>query len=217
MIHLLSVNEYIDGCQNPGLTPSVSAPSVTPLPSVHMAQSMMRSVLTGVAGPGLTAGDSSWPLSLTMRLGTPRARSRSLRWMSSSAGMGRARGILTKPVARFTRLGQQPGLVQAFSQAFGDLYNEQAVVADGSAYFEHSYLAQRMGVPLVEGGDLCTGPDGQVFMRTISGLAPVPGSVSQQGHLAHRVNGQRRGCDLCRLLGLHDCDDLKDAEPDTLR
>jgi len=27
--------------------------------------------------------------------------------------------------------------------------------------------------PLVEGGDLCTGPDGQVFMRTISGLAPV--------------------------------------------
>jgi uncharacterized circularly permuted ATP-grasp superfamily protein len=52
-----------------------------------------------------------------------------------------------------------------------------------SAYFEHSYLAQRMGVPLVEGGDLCTGPDGQVFMRTISGLAPV--------HVIYRRVGDR--------------------------
>jgi len=55
MIHLLSVNEYIDGCQNPGLTLSVSGPSVTPLPSVHMAQFMMRSFSTGIAGPGLIA------------------------------------------------------------------------------------------------------------------------------------------------------------------
>jgi hypothetical protein len=50
-----------DGCQNPGLTLSVRAPSVTPLPSVHMAQSMMRSFSTGMVGPGLIAGDSSWP------------------------------------------------------------------------------------------------------------------------------------------------------------
>jgi hypothetical protein len=34
------------------------------------------------------------------RLGTPCARSRSLRWMSNSAGMERARDILTRPVAR---------------------------------------------------------------------------------------------------------------------
>jgi uncharacterized circularly permuted ATP-grasp superfamily protein len=42
-----------------------------------------------------------------------------------------------------------------------------------SAYFEHSYLAQRMGIPLVEGGDLLVGPDRQVFMRTIGGQVPV--------------------------------------------
>ncbi|MCB1670345.1 MAG: circularly permuted type 2 ATP-grasp protein [Gammaproteobacteria bacterium] len=41
-----------------------------------------------------------------------------------------------------------------------------------SAYFEHSFLAQRMGAELVEGGDLVV-QDDCVFMRTIDGLARV--------------------------------------------
>jgi uncharacterized circularly permuted ATP-grasp superfamily protein len=41
-----------------------------------------------------------------------------------------------------------------------------------SAYFEHAFLAQRMGATLVEGGDL-TVSDDRVFMRTIDGLEPV--------------------------------------------
>ncbi|MFN7898066.1 MAG: circularly permuted type 2 ATP-grasp protein [Synechococcaceae cyanobacterium] len=41
-----------------------------------------------------------------------------------------------------------------------------------SAYFEHSYLAQQMGIPLVEGRDLiCEG--GRVWMRSTSGLDAV--------------------------------------------
>ena len=42
-----------------------------------------------------------------------------------------------------------------------------------SAYFEHSFLAQRMGATLVEGGDLVVSEDDRVFMRTIDGLEPV--------------------------------------------
>ncbi len=42
-----------------------------------------------------------------------------------------------------------------------------------SAYFEHTFLAQRMGVPLVEGGDLIVDENNIVSMRTISGLEPV--------------------------------------------
>jgi uncharacterized circularly permuted ATP-grasp superfamily protein len=41
-----------------------------------------------------------------------------------------------------------------------------------SAYFEHSYLAQQMGIELVEGGDLVTNDD-MVYMRTTTGLEPV--------------------------------------------
>jgi uncharacterized circularly permuted ATP-grasp superfamily protein len=41
-----------------------------------------------------------------------------------------------------------------------------------SAYFEHSFLAQQMGVELVQGSDL-TVDDGLVQMRTTSGLQPV--------------------------------------------
>jgi uncharacterized circularly permuted ATP-grasp superfamily protein len=41
-----------------------------------------------------------------------------------------------------------------------------------SAYFEHSYLAHRMGVELVEGRDLVVA-DERVFMRTTQGLSPV--------------------------------------------
>jgi len=38
-----------------------------------------------------------------------------------------------------------------------------------SAYFEHSFLAQRMGLELVEGRDLFVGDDDCVYMRTIAG------------------------------------------------
>ncbi len=41
-----------------------------------------------------------------------------------------------------------------------------------SAYFEHSFLAQQMGVQLVEGRDLAATPSG-VFMRTTKGLERV--------------------------------------------
>ncbi len=41
-----------------------------------------------------------------------------------------------------------------------------------SAYFEHSFLAQQMGVPLVEGGDLVV-KGGEVMMRTTKGLERV--------------------------------------------
>lgn len=42
-----------------------------------------------------------------------------------------------------------------------------------SAYFEHSYLAQQMGVELVEGRDLVVSVDDCVYMRTIEGLERV--------------------------------------------
>jgi len=42
-----------------------------------------------------------------------------------------------------------------------------------SAYFEHAYLAQQMGVELVEGRDLVVDDSDEVYMRTIAGLEPV--------------------------------------------
>jgi len=42
-----------------------------------------------------------------------------------------------------------------------------------SAYFEHAYLAQQMGVELVEGRDLLVDDDDCVYMRTIEGPARV--------------------------------------------
>jgi uncharacterized circularly permuted ATP-grasp superfamily protein len=42
-----------------------------------------------------------------------------------------------------------------------------------SAYFEHSFLAQRMGASLVEGADLMVGTDDCVYMRTIDGFERV--------------------------------------------
>ena len=41
-----------------------------------------------------------------------------------------------------------------------------------SAYFEHSYLAQQMGIPLVEGRDLVA-HERQIWMRSTKGLEPV--------------------------------------------
>jgi uncharacterized circularly permuted ATP-grasp superfamily protein len=42
-----------------------------------------------------------------------------------------------------------------------------------SAYFEHSFLAQEMGVELVEGSDLIVCDDDCVYMRTVEGLERV--------------------------------------------
>jgi uncharacterized circularly permuted ATP-grasp superfamily protein len=42
-----------------------------------------------------------------------------------------------------------------------------------SAYFEHSFLAQRMGATLVEGADLVVGDDDCVYTRTIVGREKV--------------------------------------------
>ncbi|HLP03579.1 MAG TPA: circularly permuted type 2 ATP-grasp protein [Opitutaceae bacterium] len=41
-----------------------------------------------------------------------------------------------------------------------------------SAYFEHTFLARSMGVPIVEGRDLVV-KDARVYMRTVAGLVPV--------------------------------------------
>ncbi|WP_129140345.1 circularly permuted type 2 ATP-grasp protein [Modicisalibacter coralii] len=42
-----------------------------------------------------------------------------------------------------------------------------------SAYYEHAYLAQQMGVELVQGSDLVVDDDDIVYMRTIEGLTRV--------------------------------------------
>ena len=89
-----------------------------------------------------------------------------------------------------------------------------------SAYFEHSFLAQQMGVQLVEGRDLVVS-NGTVYMRTTKGLQRVDviyrrvdddfldpevfraglaarrsradGSVSRRTRRAGQCAGQRRG------------------------
>ena len=43
----------------------------------------------------------------------------------------------------------------------------------GSAFFEHRYLSEVLGIPLVEGTDLYVGYDGRVYTRTIDGDVPV--------------------------------------------
>lgn len=42
-----------------------------------------------------------------------------------------------------------------------------------SAYYEHAYLAQQMGVELVQGSDLVVDNDDVVYMRTVEGLTRV--------------------------------------------
>ena len=63
----------------------------------------------------------------------------------------------------------------AISPRPGD-FPEVVVLTPGiynSAYFEHAFLAQRMGAELVEGADLLVGDDDCVYMRTIEGLSRV--------------------------------------------
>ena len=42
-----------------------------------------------------------------------------------------------------------------------------------SAYFEHSFLSNQMGLPLVEGSDLTVGDDDYVYLRSTSGLERI--------------------------------------------
>jgi uncharacterized circularly permuted ATP-grasp superfamily protein len=42
-----------------------------------------------------------------------------------------------------------------------------------SAYFEHSFLSNQMGIPLVEGPDLIVGDDDYVYLRSTTGLEQV--------------------------------------------
>lgn len=42
-----------------------------------------------------------------------------------------------------------------------------------SAYFEHSFLSNQMGIPLVEGSDLTVGDDDYVYLRSTSGLERI--------------------------------------------
>ena len=43
----------------------------------------------------------------------------------------------------------------------------------GSAFFEHRYLSELLGIPLVEGPDLYVGIDGRVYARTLEEDVPV--------------------------------------------
>ena len=43
----------------------------------------------------------------------------------------------------------------------------------GSAFFEHRYLSDMLGIPLVEGPDLYVAPDGWVYARTLDGDVQV--------------------------------------------
>ena len=43
----------------------------------------------------------------------------------------------------------------------------------GAAFFEHRYLADLLGIPLVEGSDLHIGADGRVYARNVDGDAAV--------------------------------------------
>ncbi|MDQ3196857.1 MAG: circularly permuted type 2 ATP-grasp protein, partial [Pseudomonadota bacterium] len=67
-------------------------------------------------------------------------------------------------------------LLQTLQSLARDSYDATVVVLTpgmhNSAYFEHSFLAQQMGVELVEGRDL-TVLDGRVHMRTTQGMQRV--------------------------------------------
>ena len=81
-------------------------------------------------------------------------------------------GLPVRPVTEY------PGRLLAMLESIAPGGTEGArvvVLTPGiynSAYFEHSFLAQQMGVQLVEGRDLVVSGDG-VFMRTTKGLERV--------------------------------------------
>jgi uncharacterized circularly permuted ATP-grasp superfamily protein len=68
-------------------------------------------------------------------------------------------------------------LFETLSSLAPDIESPEIVVLTpgiyNSAYFEHAFLAQQMGVELVEGSDLTVAKNGYVYMKTIGGLAKV--------------------------------------------
>ncbi len=73
-------------------------------------------------------------------------------------------------------VGHYPSLLLSALRQSSEVDNPSVVVLTpgrfNSAYFEHAYLAQQMGVELVEGADLVV-KDAKVYMRTTSGLQQV--------------------------------------------
>ncbi len=80
--------------------------------------------------------------------------------------------------ARVIPVADYPNRLLALLQNLAPTRRDKPVVAVwtpgvyNSAYFEHSFLAQQMGVELVEGRDLVV-VDDKVMMRTTTGLKPV--------------------------------------------
>ncbi|QDU66139.1 circularly permuted type 2 ATP-grasp protein [Engelhardtia mirabilis] len=80
--------------------------------------------------------------------------------------------------ARVRRVDDYPGRLRSALISCSPVAAEETrlvVLTPGpfnSAYFEHSYLARRMGCSLVEGGDLFVRDD-QVFVKTTHGAKPV--------------------------------------------
>ena len=69
---------------------------------------------------------------------------------------------------------------EAYRKLFASLSDEESptcvLLTDskfGAAFFEHRYLAELLGIPLVEGGDLYIGADGRVMVKAFDGDAPV--------------------------------------------
>lgn len=79
-------------------------------------------------------------------------------------------GLGVQPVSAY------PGMLLNMLQSLSDKDNPTVVLLTpgiyNSAYFEHSYLAQQMGVELVTGQDLIV-ENQKVFMQSIEGLLPV--------------------------------------------
>jgi uncharacterized circularly permuted ATP-grasp superfamily protein len=83
--------------------------------------------------------------------------------------------------SRVRPVDEYPGRLRATLEAMGPRREKERdapnVVlltpgAYNSAYFEHSFLAQQMGVPLVQGSDLVV-DDARVYMRTTRGFSRV--------------------------------------------
>jgi uncharacterized circularly permuted ATP-grasp superfamily protein len=80
--------------------------------------------------------------------------------------------------ARVLPVSDYPNRLLALLQNLAPARGDKPVVAVwtpgiyNSAYFEHSFLAQQMGIELVEGRDLVA-VDDRVMMRTTNGLKPV--------------------------------------------
>lgn len=79
-------------------------------------------------------------------------------------------GLGVRPVSDY------PGMLLNMLQSMSQKENPSVVLLTpgiyNSAYFEHSYLAQQMGVELVTGQDLIV-KDQRVFMQSTQGLHPV--------------------------------------------